>query len=129
MGVRDSLVKWLGLKPLVKYKIIEVPKGRTHKGWDKNTREAVASLSAHPGFIALMEKKAFQADVLNSELKNKRHADIRSADFIQSGIFWLTWDSQQVSKALYNTEPIYKNVEQEDMEAIKEIQSAFEKVE
>src|SRR5258708_12879865 len=85
--------------PVVEYKIVEVEKPRTQFRWDQNTKDAVSTLSAHPGFIALTDKLS----LINAQLKTKCfssvHKKLREVDFLQAGIFWSNWLRDQVEQS------------------------------
>ena len=79
------------------YLIVEVERPRTPVAWSDEDRDMVMSLRSHPGFLALMRKLRAQRNYLESILKSERHADMRTVEFIQSGIAWTGWLEQQVS--------------------------------
>jgi hypothetical protein len=87
-----------------KYVIVEVEAPLPNMKMDEDAVASIQTLSAHPGFQALCLKLRMQRHVLESKFKGERHASLRDADFLQSGIFWAGWLEQQVKMAVYKTE-------------------------
>ena len=76
---------------VVKYKVVEVESPRTPFQVDKATQESIATLSSHPGFVALMHKCAYVNAALKTKLAGEHHKDLREVDFLQAGIYWSNW--------------------------------------
>lgn len=138
------LAKLLGVKPeiverpyevikevpveVIQYKIVEV-KERKNIEWDKNTRDAVATLPSHPGFIALIDKLALQRQLLQSKNNTQVKKDLREADWIQAGIHWLGWMQEFVDKSTQlRTQPRQMDAYEEELAAFKEIDAQIERV-
>jgi|SRR5690242_15366887 len=129
MSWRGTVAKWLGLSPVVKYRIVEVQAPRTQVGWDKEMRETVATLSAHPGFVALLDRLKLQSSFLKSKLVGAEHKEMKDVIFLQAGIYWSDWLQQQIATATKRVVQTYKDATQEDEEAIKELSGLIERVE
>jgi len=111
------------------YKIVEVEKPRTQYRWDDNTRNAVSTLTSHPGFVALCDK----LNLIRSQLKTKCyasvHKDLREVDYLQAGIFWSGWLQEQISQAtLKGSVKQYVDPLQEELEAFKLLDAQIERV-
>lgn len=114
---------------VVKYQIVEVPANRTHlKGGDKEIRDAIQTLSAHAGFIALTDRLNAMNYQLKTKLNGERHADLRQVDFLQAGIYWSHWLQQEVARSTTKMpeRPIDPLAEEEA--AFREIDAAMERV-
>lgn len=117
------------VKEVVKYKIVEVPSNRTQlKGGDKELREAIQTLSAHAGFIALTDRLNTMNAMLKTKLNAERHPDLRQVDFLQAGIYWSHWLQQEVARSTTKMpeRPIDPLAEEEA--AFREIDLAMERV-
>jgi len=129
MSFREWVIRVLDIKPevreVVKYQVVEVPNLRTQSGWNREMRETVTTLSAHPGFVALCDRLALQAANLKQKLNYERHANIRDVEFLQSGIFWCNWLKQQVDAATNRVAIAKRDAEMEDVEAIKQIEATY----
>lgn len=132
MAWRNAILCWLGLKPQVvtetRYKIIEVPRPRTLSGWDKDIRASVATLSAHPGFVALTSRLAAQRALLESKLLRSVQGDLREVDFLKAGIFWSGWLLSQIEEATSKRTVQYQDALEEEAEAFKAIDATLERV-
>jgi len=116
-------------KPRVVYKIVEIKAPRPTFRWDENTQDAVSTLTAHPGFIALTERLAITKAQLESKNNTQWKKDLREADFIQAGIYWSGWLLEQVSKAtLKGSSRKYIDPLQEEQEAFEKLNAQIERV-
>lgn len=116
--------------PQVVYKIVEVrvPRNKV-RAWDDNTREAVASLSHHPGFLALVERLELTKSQITSSLNFTQHKELRHVDFLQAGIFWSGWLQDFVNKATQRgSQKQYVDPEQEELEAFKVLDAKIERL-
>lgn len=117
------------LTPVVKYKIVEVPGNRTHlKGGDKEIREAIQTLSAHAGFIALTDRLNTMNSMLKSKLNAERHPDLRQVDFLQAGIYWSNWLKQEVARSTTKMPERPVDPLAEEEQAFRELDAALERV-
>src|SRR5208282_4088592 len=115
-------------KPRVVYKIVEIKAPRPSYRWDENTQDAVSTLTAHPGFIALTERLAITKAQLESKNNTQWKKDLREADFIQAGIYWSGWLLEQVSKAtLKGSSRKYIDPLQEEQEAFEKLNAQIER--
>ena len=89
-------------------------------------REAIWSLSHHPGFQYLATKLRTQKALLLKTLQEGRHTDIRDVDFIQGGIFWTGWLDNQLNSHQPKTPPT--NASPDEIQAFEEIRDAVELV-
>lgn len=111
------------------YRLVEIEKPRNPGDINKEMREAVISLAAHPGFNYLMSKFRLQRSMLESVLKNNRHKSLNDVNMLQSGIFWLNWMDSQIQK-LTNNIQAKSTVDPTEAEtqALQEIQAAIETI-
>ena len=140
MSFKSWLADLLGVRPVEriiyngtpievpKYIMVEVPLIRTQQGWDKDARETVATLAAHPGWLLLKDRLTLQAQTLKTKLSFDRHANIRDVEFLQSGVFWCNWLQNQIANATTRTAVRRQEATDEDLAAIKELESTYEKV-
>lgn len=115
--------------PIIVYKIVEVAKPRPTFRWDQNTKDAVSTLTAHPGFVALTDKLS----LINSQLKTKCyssvHKELREVDFLQAGIFWSNWLREQIEQAtVRGSVKQYVDPMAEELEAFKLLDAQIERV-
>ena len=116
-------------KSKVVYKIVEVKAPRPSYRWDQNTKDAVSTLSAHPGFVALTDRLALTKAQIESTLKQTMHKDLRQVDFLQAGLFWSQWLEEQVSKSTTKgSTRSYVDPMDEELAAFKELDSRIERV-
>lgn len=80
--------------------VVEVEKGRRPPELTLELARSVQTLQAHPGFLYLLTKLAFQRSVLRQALERKRHKTIADSEFIQSGIAWSGWLEDEVQAAI-----------------------------
>jgi len=113
---------------VVRYKVIEIKPPRLSQTWSKETKEAVATLSSHPGFIFLVDRLNLQRQMLESKLAREFHKDLREIDYLQAGVFWLGYIQDQVAKAsqLPNARPL--DAMQEEEEAFRLIDASIERI-
>jgi hypothetical protein len=114
--------------PEIKYQIVEVDKPRPNIGWDKESRETVMTLAAHPGFICLLQKLSTQAALLKAKLVNDRHKEIKDVEFIQSGIFWCNWLQSQLTAATQRVKAEPQAAMDEEAKAFKELNATLIRV-
>jgi hypothetical protein len=86
-------------KKQIEYQVVEIERP---KPLDEGARESVLSLQHHPGFQYLIGKLKLQRASLDSILKRNRHDDMRTVDFLQSGIAWMSYLEEFVNKEVYN---------------------------
>lgn len=110
------------------YKVIEVKAPRSSQAWTKEIKEAVGTLSSHPGFIAIVDRLNLQKQMLENKCSHEFHKDLREADYLQAGVFWLGYVQDLVNKStkLYSSSPV--DPYQEELEAFKEIDSQIERI-
>jgi len=114
---------------VIKYKIVELEKPRpVAQGWDKESRETVMTLAAHPGFLILTDRLKIQSALLKQKLSQDRHNGLRDVEFLQSGIFWCNWLTQQLAAATTRAAATAKDAMKEDEDAFKELQSQLVKL-
>lgn len=114
--------------PVVVYKIVEIKGPRVIQKWDKETKAAVNTLQSHPGFIAILDRLALQRQMLETKNNKEVKKDLREGDFLQSGIFWLGYVQELVSKAVDLPVSIPQDAMQEEMEAFRELDAKIERV-
>jgi hypothetical protein len=115
-------------EPQVIYKVVEVSGPRVVRKWDKETKASVHTLQSHPGFIAILDRLALQRQLLESRNNKEFKKDLREADFLQSGVFWLGYVQELVNKAV--DLPLAHPVDamQEELEAFRELDAKIERV-
>lgn len=117
------------IKEVIRYQIIEVPENRTHlKGGDKEIREVVQTLAAHAGFIWLTDRLNIMNAALKTKLNGERHADLRSVDFLQAGIYWSHWLQQECARATTKMPERAVDAMAEEEAAFREIDAAIERI-
>jgi hypothetical protein len=127
-GEAKSYVRLSSDPQIIKYQIVEVDKPRPNLGWDKESRETVMTLAAHPGFLVLLQKLSTQAALLRAKLVNDRHKEIKDVEFIQSGIFWCNWLQSQLTAATQRVKAEPQAAMDEEARAFKELQATLNKV-
>lgn len=110
------------------YKVVEVDRLRTPLRWDTETREAVATLKGHPGFIAIMDRLKLQRDMLLSQVGREFNATERQRDHRDLGVFWTLWLEDQVNKATGRGPSKQRDPLEEELEAFRAIDSQIERV-
>lgn len=79
-----------------KYQVIEVNKvGRPS---NEVSRDDWRALGAHPIFQELVGRLKAQNEILRSRLAATRFADLNDLAYVQSGIFWTGWISQEIAR-------------------------------
>ena len=109
------------------YKVVQV-KSIPVQPWSKEIRDAVRTLPSHPGFTAITERLALQRQLLEAKAANEFHKELREADFIQSGIYWLNYVQYLIDKETEVKQRIPRDAMAEELEAFKEIDAAIERV-
>jgi hypothetical protein len=116
-------------KPVIIYKVVEVKAPRPIVRWDDHTKDAVSTLSSHPGFIALLDKLRLTKSQLESKNNTQWKKDLREADFLQSGIFWCNWLEEEIRKStVKGSQRQYVDPLAEELAAFKELDSRIERV-
>jgi hypothetical protein len=112
----------------VVYKVVEVKSPRSSQAWSKEIKDAISTLSSHPGFVALTDRLNLQRQMLESKLSREFHKDLREIDYLQAGVFWLGYIQDLVAKAtnLIPSAPV--DAMQEEMEAFKLLDSQIERI-
>jgi hypothetical protein len=134
MGIKTKRGKMFSklrelFKPQIIYKIVEVKAPRPTYRWDDHTRDAVSTLTAHPGFVALVERLGITKAQLEAKNNTQWKKDLREADFIQAGIFWCGWLEEQINKAtVKGSQRQYLDPMAEELAAFKELDSRIERV-
>ncbi len=119
---------WFKRKVEVRYKVIEVKAPRSAQAWTKETKDAVGTLAHHPGFIALIDRLNLQKQMLESKCSKEFHKDLREADYLQAGVFWLGYVQELVMKATKLSAPAPTDAFDEELEAFKLIDSQIERI-
>jgi hypothetical protein len=114
--------------PEVVYKVVEVKGPRALVKWDKEMRAAVHTLQSHPGFLLILDRLALQRQLLESRNNKEMKKDLRECDFIQSGIFWLGYVQDLVTKAVELPMAVPQDAMQEELEAFRELDARIERV-
>lgn len=110
------------------YRVVEVPAGRTPRKWTKETRDSVATLMHHPGFLALVERLALQRSMLESKLAREYRKDLRENDWLQAGVFWLDYISTVMDQATATPRTAQRDAMEEELEAFKAIDATIERI-
>jgi hypothetical protein len=113
----------------VVYKVVEVPTPRTHlQGGEKEVRESIYTLAAHPGFVALTSRLSLQCAALKTKLNHERHADMRAVDFLQAGVYWSNWLMLELQRATTKMPERKLDAMEEEVAAFREIDAQLERV-
>lgn len=107
--------------------IVEVERPRFPSDLGPETKEAVASLTTHPGFCHLMAKLRFQRSALEGQLKSASHPDMRSVDMLQARIAACRWLESQVDSAS-KQEPARQDATDVERKLFEEIRGLIEPV-
>ena len=111
-----------------KYQVIEVRAPRITTKWTKEIKDAISTLPSHPGFVAIMDRFALQKQMLEHKCSHEFHKDLREADYLQAGIFWLGYAQDLVNQATKLVSPSPVDAFEEEMEAFKQIDSQIERI-
>jgi len=98
------------------------------QAWTKEIKDAVGTLSSHPGFIALTDRLSLQKQMLENKCAREFHKDLRESDYLQAGVFWLSFLQDQVAKATRLAQPAPVDAFDEEMEAFKQIDASIERI-
>jgi hypothetical protein len=113
---------------ITQYKVVEVKAPRSAQAWTKETKESVATLDYHPGFLALVERLNLQKQMLENKCSREFHKDLREADYLQAGVFWLGYVQELVAKATKRSAPAPTDAFDEELEAFKQIDAQIERI-
>ncbi len=119
---------WFKRKVEVRYKVIEVKAPRSPQAWTKETKESVGTLAHHPGFIALVDRLSLQKQMLENKCSHEYHKDLREADYLQAGVFWLGYVQELVNKATKLLPQAPADAYDEELAAFREIDSQIERI-
>ena len=108
---------------------VEVERPRPPLASDDEIREAVLSLQHHPGFQHLCNKLRWQRHMLETQLRNTRHASITDVEFLQSGIAWSRWlDDQIASEIKFQGRRVATELTAPERDALAAVKSAYEEI-
>lgn len=99
-----------------RWAIVEVEKGvRVTEDDDR----LIATLQEHPGMTALLNRFRLKRAVLEAQLRS-RQKDIRDADFLVAGIYWLGFAESEISQATHRVSakstPRFADLETQEFE-------------
>ena len=109
-------------------KIVEIKAPRTAVKWTKEIKEAVTTLSSHPGFIALMDRLTLQKQMLVHKCATEFHKDPREMDYQQAGVFWLGYIQQLIDEATKLPRAVPVDAYDEELEAFKQLDAQIERI-
>jgi hypothetical protein len=112
----------------VVYRVVEVKGPRAIVRWNKEMKATVNTLQSHPGFMLILERLALQRQLLESKNNKDVKKDLRECDFLQSGIFWLGYVQELVTKAVDLPAAAPQDAMQEELEAFRELDAKIERV-
>jgi len=124
----DSAQVWPPIRTQTIYKVIEVKAPRITSAWTKEIKEAVGTLSSHPGFIAIADRLSLQKQMLESKCSHEYHKDLREADYLQAGVFWLGYVQDLVAKATRLAPSAPVDAMDEELEAFKLLDAQIERI-
>jgi hypothetical protein len=104
--------------------VIEIEKGVP----TQVDREALVSLSGHPGITALINKLRLQRQYLETQLIKERHETLRDADILQLGIYWSRFVESQIEQAIGTTQHKARPMVESEVEEFEKVRSAIESV-
>lgn len=124
----DASQVWPPVRKEVIYKVIEVKGPRTATRWTKEIKDAISTLPSHPGFVAVMDRLALQKQMLEHKCSHEYHKDLREADYLQAGVFWLGYAQDLVNQAtkLVTSTPV--DAYDEELEAFKKLDAQIERI-
>jgi hypothetical protein len=115
-------------EPVVKYQVIQLKAPRTPTRWSQPIKDAVATLPSHPGFNALMERIALQKQMLEHKCSHEFHKDLREADYLQAGVFWLEYAQRLVEESTKVPHAIPTDAFDEELEAFQKLDAQIERI-
>lgn len=113
---------------VIEYKVVEVKAPRTSQTWTKEIKDAVGTLSSHPGFVALTDRLNLQKQMLITKCTREFHKDLRENDLLQAGIFWLSYLQDTVGQATKLAPPSPVDAMEEELEAFRQIDASIERI-
>lgn len=113
--------------PQIKYQIVETSAPRITMS-EKDARDAISTLSSHPGFVVLTQRLAAQNALLRSKLSADHHTTMREVDFLQAGIYWSNWLAQECQRSSTKMPERRTDAMEEELDAFRAIDAAIERV-
>jgi hypothetical protein len=109
-------------KPEIRFIEIEAPRPTA---LSKDLHESLGTLAGHPAFNYLVAKLKVQRSLLETKLKNDRHATLKDVEFLQSGIYWSRWLEDQIQTAVHKAPQASTStaLTEEELSAFNEIRS------
>jgi hypothetical protein len=124
----DSALVWPPIRVQTVYKVVEIKAPRISQAWTKEIKDTVGTLSSHPGFIAITDRLNLQRQMLENKCSHEFHKDLREADYLQAGVFWLGYVQDLVAKATKLAPSAPVDPFDEEMAAFKEIDRQIERI-
>lgn len=118
---------WLYPQPIEVVRVIEVPTRRIPV-LDDETRLALRSLEAHPGFQYLLDILRFQQAAITSKLATSTPDDLREVDRQQALIRALRWLEAQFNHELQRIEAPHRNPMAVEEEMLTRARNAIEMI-
>lgn len=110
------------------YKIVELAIPRSLQSVDSNLRESILTLQAHPGFVYLLNKLAYQNAALRTKLCGERHSSIDDVAFLQAGVYWSNWLANELKMATAKVAERQLDPMAEELKAFQALDSQLERV-
>lgn len=124
--------KWFTSQPQVVekvvYKVIEIRGPRVAQKWSKDIKDAVSTLAAHPGFVAITDRIALHRQMLEHKCSHEFHKDLRESDYLQAGVFWLGYIDRLIAESTKAPRSVAVDAYDEELEAFKELDARIERI-
>lgn len=116
-------------RPDSDFHVVEVEAPRKPEELNGESRRAMATLLAHPGFLYLCAKLKQHRSFLQSELLTKRQANMTDVEFLQSGVYWCRWLEDTIRREVQQlSKPTPSPATPDEIAAFREAQRAYEMV-
>lgn len=115
-------------KEVIKPILVEVEKVRPQLSAEKDIKEAVQTLAAHPGFQHLLAKLKLQRNYYQALLVNERHAKIEDVQFLQAAVYWSGWLESMLTQAVHKTPRPTSEPSPNEVAAFEQAMTALELV-
>lgn len=111
----------------IEYRVVELEK-RAPVEDTKETRQQVASLQYHVGFLALLDKLNLTRAALKARLEQAKHEKMEDVIFLQAGLYWSHWLKQEVDRAGAIPNSVAVDPFEEELKAFRELDALVERV-
>jgi hypothetical protein len=118
----------LSIVEKVVYKTVVLDGPQAPRLSEKEARDSITALAAHPGFIELTRRMYLQHQVLKTKLCYEKQTSTRNVHFLQAGIYWSNWLRQEVARATTKVNDKTVDPFEEELLAFQAIDAQIERV-